>query len=373
MSYLELRNLQKRYASGGPLIVDNMNLSIEKGEFIVLLGPSGCGKTTTIRMICGLEDVSGGDILVEGESILKKKPRDRGVSMIFQSYALWPHMTVFGNIAYPLKLKKIGREEIKKRTVAAAQATGIEGFLDRYPGQLSGGQRQRVAVSRAIVVKPKIFLMDEPLSNLDAKLRVSMRTELKSIHTRENSTTIFVTHDQAEAMSLADRIIVMYQGKIEQIGSPMEIYRNSATRFVASFIGTPPANFFEVVIENAGRGLSAVNPHLSYPIPPSMEKALAPRLGKKAILGIRPECIAVSPGTEKTEACFCGGIIDFVEPQGNYTILITRIGGEEVKIVSSDYMELKANTRVSLSVKGEAAMFFDPGSGKRIRCGNIPD
>ena len=208
MSYLEIKNLQKKYTKDGPLVVNNMNLSIEKGEFIVFLGPSGCGKTTTIRMISGLEDISGGEILIDGEDVIGKKPKDRGVSMIFQSYAIWPHMTVFDNIAYPLKLQKVPKAEIKKRVTAAAEATDIVGLLNRYPAQMSGGQRQRVAVSRAIVVKPKIFLMDEPLSNLDAKLRVSMRTELKNIHIQQNSTSIFVTHDQSEAMSLADRIVV---------------------------------------------------------------------------------------------------------------------------------------------------------------------
>lgn len=249
MSYLEIKNLQKKYTKDGPLVVNNMNLSIEKGEFIVFLGPSGCGKTTTIRMISGLEDISGGEILIDGEDVIGKKPKDRGVSMIFQSYAIWPHMTVFDNIAYPLKLQKVPKEEIKKRVTAAAEATDIVGLLNRYPAQMSGGQRQRVAVSRAIVVKPKIFLMDEPLSNLDAKLRVSMRTELKNIHIQQNSTSIFVTHDQSEAMSLADRIVVMYKGKIEQIGTPMEVYQDSATRFVAEFIGTPPTNFFVTKIE----------------------------------------------------------------------------------------------------------------------------
>ena len=366
MSYLELRDLQKRYAKDGPLIVNHMNLSINKGEFIVFLGPSGCGKTTTIRMISGLEDVSGGDILIDGESVLLKKPKDRGVSMIFQSYAIWPHMTVFDNIAYPLKLQKTGREEIRTRVEAAARATGIESFLKRYPGQLSGGQRQRVAVSRAIVIKPKIFLMDEPLSNLDAKLRVTMRTELKRIHSQENSTTIFVTHDQAEAMSLADRIIVMYQGKIEQIGSPMEVYRNSATRFVASFIGTPPTNFFDVTIEKSAEGLAAVSPEFRYRTPPELDGALAPYAGKKVILGIRPEFIGVSPGMEKTPSYLCDTVIDFAEPQGSYSILIAHVGGEEIKIVSSEYMEISAGTQVSLNVREGEVMFFDSETDQRI-------
>jgi len=367
VSYLELKDLQKRYTKDGPLIVNHMDLSIEKGEFIVLLGPSGCGKTTTIRMISGLEDVSGGNILIDGESVLSKKPKDRGVSMIFQSYAIWPHMTVFDNIAYPLKLQKAGQEEIKNRVEAAARATGIENLLKRYPGQMSGGQRQRVAVSRAIVVKPKIFLMDEPLSNLDAKLRVTMRTELKRIHTHENSTTVFVTHDQAEAMSLADRIIVMYQGKIEQIGSPMEVYRNSATRFVASFIGTPPTNFFNVRIEKDATGFAAVHPDFRYRTPPALDSALAPYAGKDVVLGIRPEFIGVSLKMERTPSYLCDTTIDFAEPQGSYSILIAHIGGEEIKIVSSDLMEISPGTRVSLNVREGEAMFFDSATDLRIR------
>ena len=244
MSYLEIKNLQKKYTKDGPLVVNNMNLSIEKGEFIVFLGPSGCGKTTTIRMISGLEDISGGEILIDGEDVIGKKPKDRGVSMIFQSYAIWPHMTVFDNIAYPLKLQKVPKAEIKKRVTAAAEATDIVGLLNRYPAQMSGGQRQRVAVSRAIVVKPKIFLMDEPLSNLDAKLRVSMRTELKNIHIQQNSTSIFVTHDQSEAMSLADRIVVMYKGKIERDRTPMEVYSGQLRPDLSrSLSAQPPTNF----------------------------------------------------------------------------------------------------------------------------------
>ena len=367
MSYLELRDLQKRYTKDGPLIVNNMKLSIEKGEFIVFLGPSGCGKTTTIRMISGLEDVSGGDILIDGESVLSKKPKDRGVSMIFQSYAIWPHMTVFDNIAYPLKLQKTPKEEIKTRVEDAARATGIESLLQRYPNQLSGGQRQRVAVSRAIVINPKIFLMDEPLSNLDAKLRVTMRTELKRIHSLENSTTIFVTHDQAEAMSLADRIIVMYQGKIEQIGSPMEVYRDSATKFVASFIGTPPTNFFDVTVEKSPGGMEAVHPAFRYKVPSVLETALAAYSGKQVVLGIRPEFIGLSPEGEKGPSSLCSTVIDFAEPQGSYSILIARVGGDEIKIVSSEYMDIRAGTPVSLSFRDGEIMFFDHDTGGRIR------
>lgn len=367
MSYLEIKNLQKKYTKDGPLVVNNMNLSIEKGEFIVFLGPSGCGKTTTIRMISGLEDISGGEILIDGEDVIGKKPKDRGVSMIFQSYAIWPHMTVFDNIAYPLKLQKVPKDEIKKRVTAAAEATDIVGLLNRYPAQMSGGQRQRVAVSRAIVVKPKIFLMDEPLSNLDAKLRVSMRTELKNIHIQQNSTSIFVTHDQSEAMSLADRIVVMYKGKIEQIGTPMEVYQDSATRFVAEFIGTPPTNFFVTKIEKTADGLMAVNDDIHYLVPDSLKNALLPYAGKEVDFGVRPEYIDLSFSMERTKGYLCDTVIDFVEPQGSHAILITKIGGNEVKIHTTTYMEMAPKTNVALNVKDDKVMFFDRDTSFRIK------
>lgn len=364
---MEIKNLQKKYTKDGPLVVNNMNLSIEKGEFIVFLGPSGCGKTTTIRMISGLEDISGGEILIDGEDVIGKKPKDRGVSMIFQSYAIWPHMTVFDNIAYPLKLQKVPKDEIKKRVTAAAEATDIVGLLNRYPAQMSGGQRQRVAVSRAIVVKPKIFLMDEPLSNLDAKLRVSMRTELKNIHIQQNSTSIFVTHDQSEAMSLADRIVVMYKGRIEQIGTPMEVYQDSATRFVAEFIGTPPTNFFVTKIEKTADGLMAVNDDIHYLVPDSLKDALLPYAGKEVDLGVRPEYIDLSFSMDRTKGYLCDTVIDFVEPQGSHAILITKIGGNEVKIHTTTYMEMAPKTNVALNVKDDKVMFFDRDTSCRIK------
>ena len=367
MSYLEIKNLQKKYTKDGPLVVNNINLSIEMGEYFVFLGPSGCGKTTTIRMISGLEDISGGEILIDGEDVIGKKPKDRGVSMIFQSYAIWPHMTVFDNIAYPLKLQKVPKDEIKKRVTAAAEATDIVGLLNRYPAQMSGGQRQRVAVTRAIVVKPKIFLMDEPLSNLDAKLRVSMRTELKNIHIQQNSTSIFVTHDQSEAMSLADRIVVMYKGRIEQIGTPMEVYQDSATRFVAEFIGTPPTNFFVTKIEKTADGLMAVNDDIHYLVPDSLKDALLPYAGKEVDLGVRPEYIDLSFSMDRTKGYLCDTVIDFVEPQGSHAILITKIGGNEVKIHTTTYMEMAPKTNVALNVKDDKVMFFDRDTSCRIK------
>lgn len=367
MSYLQIKDLKKQYTKSGPMVVNNMNLDIEQGEFIVFLGPSGCGKTTTIRMISGLEEITDGEILIDGESISGKQPRDRGVSMIFQSYAIWPHMTVFDNIAYPLKLQKVPKDEIKRRVQVAAEATDIEGLLKRYPAQMSGGQRQRVAVSRAIVVEPKIFLMDEPLSNLDAKLRVSMRTELKNIHNKQNSTSIFVTHDQSEAMSLADRIVIMYKGRIEQVGTPMEVYQDSATKFVAEFIGTPPTNFFKATIEKAENGLVAVNQAFRYKVPASLTKSMEAYVGKEVDMGVRPEFFEISPELDKTEGFICETDISFVEPQGSHAILIAMVGDVEIKIHTTKYMELKPDTHVALNVKKEMVMFFDCDTTKRIK------
>jgi len=247
MSYIKLDNLKKVYNKTIEA-VKKFDLEIYKGEFIVFLGPSGCGKSTTMRMIAGLESVTEGDILIDGKSIINLQPKDRGISMIFQSYAVWPHMTVYDNVAYALKLRKKSKKEIDKVVQEVAVVCDIVQYLDRYPSQLSGGQRQRVAVARAIAVKPKLFLMDEPLSNLDAKLRVSMRTDLKRIHQDLNSTSIFVTHDQSEALSLADRIVLMNNGVIEQIGTPNEIYHEPDKMFVAQFIGSPPSNFFTVKV-----------------------------------------------------------------------------------------------------------------------------
>src|SRR6056297_2257654 len=245
MATLKLNNLSKRYGKSVWGAKD-INLEVHDKEFIVLLGPSGCGKTTTMRMIAGLEEVTEGIIYIDDKDVTFLPPRKRDISMVFQSYAVWPHLTVFDNIAFPLRLKKLNSSEIDKRVKDVSDLTKIGEYLERYPRQLSGGQRQRVALARALVVKPKVFLMDEPLSNLDAKLRVKMRTEMKAIHKKTQATTVFVTHDQAEAMSMADRIVVMKEGKIVQMGSTDDVYFDCEDMFVAGFIGTPPTNFLSM-------------------------------------------------------------------------------------------------------------------------------
>lgn len=366
MSYLEIRGVDKAYSAHGPKVIEDLSLTIEKGEFIVFLGPSGCGKTTIIRMIAGLEEVTKGDILIDGVSILDKLPKDRGVSMIFQSYAIWPHMTVFDNIAYPLKMQKLPKSEIKKRVEQAATITQIDGLLDRYPNNMSGGQRQRVAVSRALVINPKIFLMDEPLSNLDAKLRVSMRTELREIHDTIKATSIFVTHDQSEAMSLADRIVILNQGKIEQIGTPMEVYQKSATKFVASFIGTPPTNFLTTTIREKGGALYAIGDGFSFFVPSAHQQALKPYLNKEIDIGIRPEKIGVTKEKDQNNSVFAKITINHVEQQGSHAILITTIGKQQIKIETSQCMDIKQKEEFFVSVLDNAIAYFDPDTELRI-------
>ena len=260
MVELNLNHIHKKYPNATHYAVEDFNLNIKDKEFIVFVGPSGCGKSTTLRMVAGLEDITEGQLKIDGEVVNDKSPKDRDIAMVFQNYALYPHMTVYDNMAFGLKLRKYSKEEIDKRVREAADILGLKEFLERKPADLSGGQRQRVAMGRAIVRDAKVFLMDEPLSNLDAKLRVSMRAEIAKIHQRIGSTTIYVTHDQTEAMTLADRIVIMSStknpdgsgtiGRVEQIGTPQELYNTPANKFVAGFIGSPAMNFFEVTVHD---------------------------------------------------------------------------------------------------------------------------
>ncbi len=364
MSYLQLNNLVKEYG-GKVRAVEEMQLNIEQGEFVVFLGPSGCGKTTTMRMIAGLEDITAGDIILDGNRINDLLPKDRNISMVFQGYSVWPHMTVKQNITYPLKLKKVPKKEWDSIIDMVSEITDIGQYLDRYPSQLSGGQRQRVAVARAIAVKPKVFLMDEPLSNLDAKLRVSMRTKLKEIHQTVGATTIFVTHDQAEAMSLADKVVVMNMGVIEQIGSPLEIYDDCESKFVANFIGTPPTNFFDVKIVEEGGTLVCVNEHFKTGVPESIEKTLRDKyLGKEVSIGIRPENINIT-GTGNIDAT-----VQVVEPQGSYTILSVLTSNMQYKIMASGKVgqcTFAVGEKMKVKFDTSKAMFFDKDTEKRIR------
>jgi multiple sugar transport system ATP-binding protein len=311
--------------------VRGISLDIPDSEFVALVGPSGCGKSTTLRMIAGLEEVTDGEISIGGKVVNNVAPKDRDIAMVFQNYALYPHMTVFENMSFGLRLRRIARSEIRARVENAARILDIMDLLDRRPRQLSGGQRQRVAMGRAIVRNPKVFLFDEPLSNLDAKLRVHMRTEIKRIHQKVRTTTIYVTHDQVEAMTLADRVVVMNAGRIEQVGAPNELYHAPRTRFVAGFIGSPAMNFLNCRLEPNASGLTMhVADGLSFPVPASRAERYRPFLGKPLIFGIRPEHVTECRGSEPAETGTLTATLDVVEPMGMETLVFFAIGGTQV-------------------------------------------
>src|SRR5581483_7331289 len=290
MAEVSLQRVVKKY--GDVEAVRAIDLDIPDNEFVVLVGPSGCGKSTTLRMIAGLEELTAGDIRIGGEIVNDLPPKDRDIAMVFQNYALYPHMTAFENMAFGLKLRKFSKSEIKQRVEHAASILDITELLERRPKALSGGQRQRVAMGRAIVRNPKVFLFDEPLSNLDAKLRVQMRTEIKRVHQKVKTTTVYVTHDQVEAMTLADRVVVMNGGLIEQIASPQELYHRPKTKFVAGFIGSPAMNFMRCKLEQNGVGLRVrISDAVSLPVPESKSGPCKSAVGKELLFGLRPEHI----------------------------------------------------------------------------------
>ena len=329
MAEILMSDLWKIY--GETPAVRGINLHIDDGKFIALVGPSGCGKTTTLRMIAGLEDITGGEIAIDNKIINEVPPRDRDIAMVFQNYALYPHMSVYQNMAFGLKLRKTDKAEIERRVGVAAEILNIGELLQRRPRQLSGGQRQRVAMGRAIVRNPRVFLFDEPLSNLDAKLRVQMRTEIKKIHQRLRTTVVYVTHDQIEAMTLADTIVVMNHGVIEQVGTPDDMYNAPATRFVASFIGSPAMNFIACRLERAADGLEIrAGDDLVLSVPGEREERYAPHAGRDLELGIRPEHITnlrhhSHDGFQDFEAG-----IKVVEPMGMDTMVFFDIAGTEI-------------------------------------------
>lgn len=375
MVHLNLKNIYKKYPNSEHYSVENFNLDIKDKEFIVFVGPSGCGKSTTLRMIAGLEDITKGEIYIDGVLMNDVAPKDRDIAMVFQNYALYPHMTVFDNMAFGLKLRKYSKDEIKKRVEEAAQILGLTEFLQRKPADLSGGQRQRVAMGRAIVRDAKVFLMDEPLSNLDAKLRVSMRTEIAKIHRRIGATTIYVTHDQTEAMTLADRIVIMSAtkneagtgtiGRIEQIGSPEELYNHPVNKFVASFIGSPAMNFFTITLQDG----VLIGDGFKLGLPEGRRKHLEEKgyNGKSFTLGIRPEDIKASQLELDTyPSSIVEAEVVVSELLGAETMLYSKVGNTEFvsRVDTRDYH--KPGEKVRLAFNLNKAHFFSDETDQTI-------
>lgn len=359
MVEMALKHVHKKYDNNANYSVTDFNLDIADREFIVFVGPSGCGKSTTLRMIAGLEDISEGELLIGDKVMNDVAPKDRDIAMVFQNYALYPHMTVYNNMAFGLKLRKYDKEEIKKRVENAAEILGLTEFLDRKPAALSGGQRQRVALGRAIVRDAKVFLMDEPLSNLDAKLRVAMRAEIAKLHQRLETTTIYVTHDQTEAMTMADRIVIMKDGFIQQIGSPKEVYDTPVNMFVAGFIGSPAMNFFQVTLND---GVISDGHGLQLRIPEGKNKTLKEKgyEGKEIIFGIRPEDIhSEQIVLEASPEATVHAEVVVSELLGAETMLYTKIGNTEFisKVDARDYH--RPGEMIDLAFNINKGHFFD--------------
>lgn len=365
MAEIRLTNINKKF--GENWVVRDFNLKVEDREFVVLVGPSGCGKTTTLRMIAGLEEATCGEIYI-GEKMVNDIPaKDRDIAMVFQSYALYPHMNVFNNMAFGLQNRKFPRDEITCRVKEAAAILGIDEFLRRKPRELSGGQRQRVAMGRAIVRKPQAFLFDEPLSNLDAKLRVQMRSELSKLHERLKTTIVYVTHDQIEAMTLANRIVIMNEGRIMQEGKPLEVYKNPLNIFVAGFIGSPSMNLLETkVIEENGR-LSVDGGSFRLSIPENLQGRYRARVNDEVIFGIRPEHIndrslaADFPGRDELKA-----MVDVIEPVGSEVILIVTVGDRQIISKADTHTRASLHQPIELSVDMNNMHLFDKETGEVI-------
>jgi multiple sugar transport system ATP-binding protein len=366
MAQVSLKNVTKVF-DGSVTAVDNVSIEVADTEFMVIVGPSGCGKTTTLRMIAGLENVTSGTITIGDNTVNNVPPKDRDVAMVFQNYALYPHMTVFQNMAFGLKLRKVDKAEIKKRVTDAAQMLGIEGLLDRKPEALSGGQRQRVAVGRAIVRNPNVFLFDEPLSNLDAKLRLSTRAELKALQRRLDTTTIYVTHDQAEAMTLGDRVCVMYKGRVQQVAEPMELYNKPANKFVAGFLGTPTMNFLDGKIEFRDGAVHFALRDEAILLPPRMKDSLGNYQNQEMVLGVRPEHISLKPIADQNGNSISCTIMT-IEPFGDHMeVYLKNCSGRTIiaRIVPNDHIKL--GEKVTLYIEVGKVFVFEPGeTGKNV-------
>ncbi|WP_164820766.1 ABC transporter ATP-binding protein [Sinorhizobium meliloti] len=370
MKSLKLHRIEKSY--GAYHALRGIDLSVEQGEFIVMVGPSGCGKSTLLKTIAGLETISSGQILISGRNVTKEEPGDRGIAMVFQSYALYPHMTVAENMGFGLRMAKRPKEEIDAAVARAAKILRITDQLDKRPKQLSGGQRQRVAIGRAITRSPDVFLFDEPLSNLDAALRTQMRVELSGLHAELGATMIYVTHDQVEAMTMASRIVVLNRGAIEQVGSPLDLYRNPANLFVAGFLGAPRMNFFDVTVDSVSDATAAISAPGLLPMTVSLADGVALKPGDRATLGIRPENIRLSP--DDTTRAAISGKVRLVEHLGRGTILYVDAGALQcvssesgtgnVTVQIGQVTPIAADSPVSLSIDPRDAYLF-AGDGQR--------
>ncbi|HEY2930079.1 ABC transporter ATP-binding protein [Piscinibacter sp.] len=352
MADVTLKQVRKRF--GSVEVVHAVDVAIADGEFCVLVGPSGCGKSTLLRMVAGLEEISGGEVSIGARVVNKLAPKERDIAMVFQNYALYPHMTVFDNMAFSLRLAKEPDSAVRARVNEAAEVLGLADYLARYPRQLSGGQRQRVAMGRAIVRKPKVFLFDEPLSNLDAKLRVAMRTEIKALHQRLKTTSVYVTHDQIEAMTMADRIVVMNAGRVAQIGSPLALYDDPANRFVAGFIGSPAMNFLPArVVANGSRVQMQLHGGIAFDAPAT--RPIEP--GRAVALGLRPEDLAPAPEG-------LAALVKVIEPTGADTQLLCSVAGQDVTVLLRERRSLRVGDTLSLAPR--RSYLFDAENGDRL-------
>jgi len=356
MAQVVLRELNKKYDEVHA--VKDVNLTIRDKEFMVLVGPSGCGKTTTLRMVAGLEQITSGEIAI-GDRIVNNLPsKDRDVAIVFQNYALYPHMSVYDNMAFGLKMRKVPKPEIQKLVQDAADILGIQELLNRKPRQLSGGQRQRVALGRAIVRHPQVFLFDEPLSNLDAKLRVQMRGELKRLHQRIETTAIYVTHDQVEAMTLGSRVVVMKDGRIQQVGEPMEIYARPQNKFVAGFIGSPSMNFIPVTLTDGSGALFAEASGIRIKVPAASTQSLMPYKGQGLTLGVRPEDLRVDTSSDSADRSF-ETVVEVVEPLGSEILLDTKAAGQQIVARVEPTFKTQPREKIRLTFIPDRIHFFD--------------
>ena len=354
MASVAIRDVRKAY--GATQVIHGVDVDIRDGEFVILVGPSGCGKSTLLRMIAGLENISGGEIRIGDRVVNDVPPKERDIAMVFQNYALYPHMTVYDNMGFSLKLRKAPKDEIKQRVEKAAGILNLMPLLDRFPRQLSGGQRQRVAMGRAIVRDPQVFLFDEPLSNLDAKLRVAMRAEIKELHQRLKTTTVYVTHDQIEAMTMADKIVVMHDGIVEQIGAPLELYDRPGNLFVAGFIGSPSMNFLKGNLAMEGGGaVFKSDGGLTFPAgnPP------ADAIGTSVSYGMRPEHWAIASDGAPVE-------VVVIEPTGSETQVVVKGGGQDIVCLFRERVTCKPGETIRIRPNPAVVHLFDTGSGKRI-------